>query len=144
MTLFSLLPPSLLPLPSIFLPPNPPPLSFTFPSLFFLPPSFSSLPPSHPSLLLIPPSFSSLSPSPPSLSSIPPCPPFLLLLPSFLLWYFTNYATCPWLSLFCPWLSLVCPWLSRVCPCLSRVSSRMSLIHLVSRFISNILTVTKN
>ena len=32
--------------------------------------------------------------------------------------YFTNHATCPWLSLFCPWLSLVCPWLSRVCLCL--------------------------
>ena len=54
------------------------------------------------------------------------------------LWYFTNYATCPWLSLFCPWLSLVCPWLSlvcpwlsRACPCLFRVSSRMSLIHCV-------------
>ena len=58
--------------------------------------------------------------------------------------YFTNYATCPWLSLFCPWLSLVCPWLSWVCPCLSRVISRMSLIHLVSNFISNILTDTIN
>ena len=54
--------------------------------------------------------------------------------------YFTNYVSCHWLSLFCPWLFLVCPWLSRVCPWLSRVSSRMSLIHLVSCFISNKLT----
>ena len=46
--------------------------------------------------------------------------------------YFTNYATCPWLSLFGPCLSLVCSCLSRVRPCLFRVSSMMSLIHLVS------------
>ena len=45
-------------------------------------------------------------------------------------WYFTNYATCPWVSLFCPWLSLVCPWLSPVRPCLSLVSPRMSLVCL--------------
>ena len=38
-----------------------------------------------------------------------------------ILGYFTNYATCPWLSLFCPWLSLVRP-------CLSLVSPRMSLV----------------
>ena len=65
---------------------------------------------------------------------------FLLTSQDFFYWYFTNYATCPWLSLFCPWLPLVCPWLSQVCPCLSRVSSRMSLIHLIS----NILSVTTN
>ena len=45
-------------------------------------------------------------------------------------WYFTNYATCPLLSLFCPWISLVCPWLSLVGLCLSLVSPWMSLVHL--------------
>ena len=67
--------------------------------------------------------------------------PCLNILIKILRFFFTNYATCPLLSLFCPWLSLVCPCLSVVCPSLSLVSSRMSLIHLVSRFINNILTV---
>ena len=50
--------------------------------------------------------------------------PCLNILVKKLCFFFTNYATCPLLSLFCPWLSLVCP-------CLLLVSPRMSLVILI-------------
>ena len=43
-------------------------------------------------------------------------------------WYFTNCATCPWLSLFCPWLSLSYPWLSLPYPWLSLLYLCQSLL----------------
>ena len=43
--------------------------------------------------------------------------------------YFTNYATCPWLSLLCPWLSLLYPWLSLLYPWLSLPYPCLSMLY---------------
>ena len=46
---------------------------------------------------------------------------------NYFFWYFTNYATCPWLSLLYPWLSLPYPWLFLAIPSLSVSIPALSL-----------------
>ena len=59
----------------------------------------------------------------------------------YFLLYFTNFATCPWLSLIYPWLSLPYPCLSLLYPCLSLLSPWLSLVSLLSRGILGIIPV---